>query len=615
VGSIARSRSARTILLSLLVAALVASPVAVAARGARKPALPHGRSVDLAPALALDGTFRGAPGVAGTVDGNAWTLVSDLTAGEAPRFAPAAGQVSLSATGPWSALGSNGTGNGAISADVDALAVSGSDLYVGGTFKNAGGDPRADFVAKWNGDAWSGLGSNGSGDGAIHGEVYALAVSGSDLYVGGEFTDVAGIAAADNVAMWNGTTWFALGSNGSGNGALNDYVTVLAASGTTVYVGGNFLVAAGIPEASLIAKWDGIAWSALGSDGFGGRPINGFVTTLAISGTDLYVGGEFVNAGGVEEADDIAIWSGAAWSALGSNGSGNGAITGEVEALAVSGTNVYVGGYFTNAADISRADYLARWNGSSWSALGSNGAGNGALTDAVLALTVLGGDLYVGGQFSDAAGVAAADNIAKWNGSAWSALGSNGSGDGAIEAGYLVNEITVSGTALYVGGFFQNAAGIPSADYVARWGLGSPNEPDGRIRLGTGAFAGNNVYNTSGVNQTRSGSATPGHAISFGISIQNDGTTADRFKVKAAGTAVSGYVVKYFRGTTDITAAVVTGTYQTPSLAPTATYLITAKVRVKSAAAAGSKVTRLVTLTSVGNSAKKDAVKLIGKRA
>ena len=166
-----------------------------------------------------------------------------------------------------------------------------------------------------------------------------------------------------------------------------------------------------------------------------------------------------------------------------------------------------------------------------------------------------------------------------------------------------------------MGGNFTDVAGIATADYVAKWALGSPLKPDGRIRLGTGTLVGNNIYNTTGVNQTRSGSATPGHSITFGISIQNDGTGGDHFKVKATGIAVSGYSVKYYRGTTDITAAVVAGTYQTPSLAPTATYLITARVTVKSTAAVGSQVTRLVTLTSVGNSTKKDAVKFIGKRA
>jgi hypothetical protein len=222
-------------------------------------------------------------------------------------------------------------------------------------------------------------------------------------------------------------------------------------------------------------------------------------------------------------------------------------------------------------------------------------------------------DLYVGGDFINAAARAKADYIARWNGGAWSALGSNGSGNGALNN--RVSALTVSGTDLYVGGPFANAAGIATADRIARWALGIPRKPDGRIRRGTGEFVGNNIYNTTGANQTRTGSATPGHTITFGISIQNDSTRADRFEVKAIGTAVSSYVVKYFRGTSDITAAVVAGTYQTWSLTPGAAYLITARVTVKSEAAAGSKVARLVTITSVANSAKKDAVKFSGKRA
>ena len=74
-------------------------------------------------------------------------------------------------------------------------------------------------------------------------------------------------------------------------------------------------------------------------------------------------------------------------------------------------------------------------------------------------------------------------------------------------------------------------------------------------------------------------------------------------------------VVRRAHGTSDITAAVVAGTYKTPSLAPGATYVITAKITMKSTAAAGSKVTRLVTITSVAAATKKDAVKFTGKRA
>ena len=59
------------------------------------------------------------------------------------------------------------------------------NLYAGGYFTTAGGSA-ANYVAKWNGSAWSALGSGMSST------VYALAVSGSDLYAGGNFITAGG---------------------------------------------------------------------------------------------------------------------------------------------------------------------------------------------------------------------------------------------------------------------------------------------------------------------------------------------------------------------------------------------------------------------------------------
>ncbi|MCI0539834.1 MAG: hypothetical protein L0Z50_31890, partial [Verrucomicrobiales bacterium] len=72
---------------------------------------------------------------------------------------------------------------------------------------------------------------------------------------------------------------------------LNGNVNALAVSGSDLFVGGWFTAAGGAP-ASRIAKWDGSVWSALGS-GVGAN-----VNALAASGTDLYVGGAFNTAGG-----------------------------------------------------------------------------------------------------------------------------------------------------------------------------------------------------------------------------------------------------------------------------------------------------------------------------
>ena len=77
-----------------------------------------------------------------------------------------------------------------------------------------------------------------------------------------------------------------------------------------------------------------------------------------------------------------------------------------------SNNQVYAGGDF-----ISPAMYIARWNGTKWSALGSG------LNKAVNALMISGNRLYAGGYFT-AAGGNPAKNIAAWNGTGWSALGS-----------------------------------------------------------------------------------------------------------------------------------------------------------------------------------------------
>ena len=133
---------------------------------------------------------------------------------------------------------------------VEAVAVSGTDLYAGGRFTTAGG-VAATNIAKWNGSAWSALGAG------IHGGVFALAVSGTNLYVGGGFT-TAGEVTANRIARWNVSGWSALGSG------MNNPVWALAVSGTNLYVGGGFTTA-GEVTANYIAKWNGSAWSALGS--------------------------------------------------------------------------------------------------------------------------------------------------------------------------------------------------------------------------------------------------------------------------------------------------------------------------------------------------------------
>jgi hypothetical protein len=280
-----------------------------------------------------------------------------------------------------------------------------------------------------------------------NGEVFAAVIDGSgNLYIGGNFT-IVGNTFATNVAEWNGTNWspLGLGISGSSDGISSPSVAALAVSGGTLYAGGIFTMAGGDTNANGIAQWNGSSWSALGSgfSGLGGDANGPYVSALAVSGSTLYAGGDFLTAGG-SAAYSIAQWNGSSWSALGSG------INYAVTALAVSGSTLYAGGYFTQAGG-SAANNIAQWNGSSWSALGS---GMGGEYPSVSALAVSGGTLYAGGDFTQAGG-SAANDIAQWNGSSWSSLGSG--------MNYAVYALAASGGTLYAGGIFTTAGTNVSA--------------------------------------------------------------------------------------------------------------------------------------------------------
>ena len=492
-----------------------------------------------------------------------------------------------SATGPggWDHLGKGVPATtSSLNFYVDALKASGSVLYVGGAFTNAGGVPSADLIAKWNGSAWSALGS-GIGNGIVR----AIAVAGGKVYAGGTFSNAGGDANADFLAVWNGSTW-AHFCEATGP-AFNAEVNALQVIGNKLYVGGAFSNGAGYASADGLLACDlgtGTPTSVLHHDDGPGYAV--YALTADSNGI-LYAGGPFSNFDGVANADHVAAFDGAVWTGMGSDN----AVGGIVRSLSTSGTNLYVGADATNIAGIPTADYVAKWNGSAWSGMGSNTAGtNGWFTPTsyhIQALTTLGSYVFATGAFFNANGVATADNVAWFDGSAWHPLGSDGAGNGPLN---LDGEaIATMAGKLYVGGSFSNAGGDSFADAAASYLM---QRPDARIGTSAaGPFIGNNIYSATAARERKTISVARGAKGTFFVDVQNDGKLPDALRLIGTGGA-TGFTVKYYSGPTNVTAAVLAGTFTTPRLAPGARFSL--KLVVKLAATTASTATFLIKASS-----------------
>jgi trimeric autotransporter adhesin len=336
--------------------------------------------------------------------------------------------------------------------EVDALLVSGSTVYAGGWFTSIGGQTRYAIAAL---DASSGLATTWHPDAGNlpHGNanVSALALSGSTIYAGGYFTSIGGQnrsgIAALNASSGLATTW---NPNASGGTSLGSPVVALAVSGSTVYAGGWFTTIGGQSRTGIAALSAGsglaTAWNP---------DANGFVYTLAVSGSTVYAGGSFTSIGGQSRnhiaALDASSGLATAWDPNANDGYGNNA---SVNALAVSGSTVYVGGKFTSIGGRSR-NHVAALDAS-----GAVTAWNPNANGGVYALAVSGSTVYVSGSF-DSIGGQSRNWIAALDASSGLATAWN------PNANYWVSALAVSGSTVYAGGNFTTIGGQSRNDIAA----------------------------------------------------------------------------------------------------------------------------------------------------
>ncbi len=321
----------------------------------------------------------------------------------------------------WASIG---VPSNIVSNQISAFAVIGSKIYVGGDFTIIGGVVTSGIASyDTNTGKWEALTTGLQGSATC----FCLCVIGTNLYVGGHFSTAGGIANTGGIAKWDSValTWAALST---GIGSIGVALS-LATDGTNLFIGGNF-VDIGDANGDYITKWNGSIFSSLGTG------LNATCVSLLFIGTDLYVGGQFTLAGGVANTAYIAKWNGSAFSALSTG------LDHECDALAAIGTDLYLAGSFTLAGGVS-ATRIAKWDGSVFTPL-LDGRPN-----QVRALSVIDNTLYIGGDGT------APNGLQQWDGTAFSDVA------GANLGTSVTSVVAINGN-LYIGGTFTFVNGRPS---------------------------------------------------------------------------------------------------------------------------------------------------------
>jgi hypothetical protein len=201
-------------------------------------------------------------------------------------------------------------------------------------------------------------------------------------------------------------------------------------------------------------------------DGSALKGVNGPVTAvIELPDCSILVGGAFSDAGSRTNLGNLARWNGSSWTTIGTLTGTNGAVRAMVM---LPNGNVAIGGAFSQLPTPSFAVNNIAIYSQSAGTIGRLSAGfpNYGTGGAVLVLAVQSttGHLIVGGQFTTVGGTTVpANRIARWTGTAWQAIGTGFNND---VLGLACDPVT--GDIIAAGAFTQLGGG-GSMQYVAKW--------------------------------------------------------------------------------------------------------------------------------------------------
>lgn len=333
---------------------------------------------------------------------------------------------------------------------VRALAVSGSTLFVGGDFSSAGSLARKEVAAVniADGSTITGFDAGTTAPGGTNAiRSFAVSADGATLYIGGSFFN---FQSRNNLIALNAATGIATGWNPNPTSAVNS----IAISGNRIYVAGTFNSSSGattiggqsrnyIAAINTATGFDDNSWVTL---------LNGIVNYVSVAGSNVYLGGEFTSVGGARRNRAAAIdYSNGTILPWDPNANSN------VMALIAYNGSIYVGGDFTSIGGQARQRIasLDMMNGT------ANAAWSANANATVRTLYGTNGNIYAGGDFTSVGGQAR-NRIAKLR-------ADNGAVDATWNPGAdnIVRAISGYQEKIFAGGDFDNIGGQPRSKIAA----------------------------------------------------------------------------------------------------------------------------------------------------
>ena len=241
-----------------------------------------------------------------------------------------------------------------------------------------------------------------------------------NIYAAGLFNDSNWVFAKRYVAKWDCFThiWSQLGTGSNALNANGEVYTICSDKHGNIYAAGGFTdstLLGRIAEGyEYVAKWDGITWSHLGA---GNNPMNlfiaGVINTICVDDSgNVYAAGNFPDS---SWSYYVAKWNGSTWSELGSLNANL-----FINSICVDDSfNVYAAGDFTDAAGHT---YVAKYSPATglWTELGTGFDSGTYELEVQSMVSDTPNHLYI--ALNCIHGVAYS-NVFKWNGTIWNELG------------------------------------------------------------------------------------------------------------------------------------------------------------------------------------------------